>query len=202
MCGLVAQLCPTLCNPVDCSPPGSPVHGDSPDENTGVGCHALLQGISLTQRGNLCLLCLQHWQVGSLTTSATWEASKVGINDSKLQVSTQMLHPSAAAALPSDMWDRRDITFRNNFHTPSFVPNILVVIKSWLAYSEVCHSFSLCFCFNEENSHFYPQLCLSHASQLFSTCSSFQSVIHEHENMLQSVLYAVALKWFKPVTIS
>ena len=24
---LVAQLCPTVCNPVDCSPPGSSVHG-------------------------------------------------------------------------------------------------------------------------------------------------------------------------------
>ena len=24
---LIAQLCPTLCNPMDCSPPGSPVHG-------------------------------------------------------------------------------------------------------------------------------------------------------------------------------
>ena len=23
----VAQLCPTLCNPMDCSPPGSSVHG-------------------------------------------------------------------------------------------------------------------------------------------------------------------------------
>ena len=23
----VAQLCPTLCDPVDCSPPGSSVHG-------------------------------------------------------------------------------------------------------------------------------------------------------------------------------
>ena len=26
-CCLVAQLCPTLCNPMDCSPPGSSVHG-------------------------------------------------------------------------------------------------------------------------------------------------------------------------------
>ena len=26
---LVAQLCQTLCNSMDCSPPGSPVHGDS-----------------------------------------------------------------------------------------------------------------------------------------------------------------------------
>ena len=35
---------PTLCNPMDCSPPGSSVHGDSPGKNTRVGCHALLQG--------------------------------------------------------------------------------------------------------------------------------------------------------------
>ena len=31
-----AQSCPTLCNPMDCSPPGSLVHGDSPGRNTGV----------------------------------------------------------------------------------------------------------------------------------------------------------------------
>ena len=29
---------------MDCSPPGSSVHGDSPDKNIGVDCHALLQG--------------------------------------------------------------------------------------------------------------------------------------------------------------
>ena len=33
------------CHPVNCSPPGSSVHGDSPGKKTGVGCHALLQGI-------------------------------------------------------------------------------------------------------------------------------------------------------------
>ena len=38
---LVAQSCPTLCDPMDCSPPGSSVHGDSQGKNTGVGCHAL-----------------------------------------------------------------------------------------------------------------------------------------------------------------
>ena len=40
---LVAQLCWTLCDPVDCSPPGCPVHGDFSGKNTGMGCHALLQ---------------------------------------------------------------------------------------------------------------------------------------------------------------
>ena len=49
---LVAQICLTLCNPVDCSPPGSSVHGASPGKNTGVGCHALLQGIFPNQGSN------------------------------------------------------------------------------------------------------------------------------------------------------
>ena len=35
---LVAQLCLTLCDPMDCSPPGSSVHGDPPGKNTGVDC--------------------------------------------------------------------------------------------------------------------------------------------------------------------
>ena len=39
---------------------------DSPGKNTSVGCHALLQGIFLMQGLNLGLLCLLHWQAGSL----------------------------------------------------------------------------------------------------------------------------------------
>ena len=50
---LVAQSCPTLYNPMDCSPPCSSVHGDSPSKNTGVGYHAFFQGIFLTQGSNL-----------------------------------------------------------------------------------------------------------------------------------------------------
>ena len=42
---LVAQSCLTLCDPMDCSLPGSSVHGDSPGKNTGVDCPALLQRI-------------------------------------------------------------------------------------------------------------------------------------------------------------
>ena len=105
--------CPTLCDPIDGSPPGSPVPGilqartlewtaiffsnackwkvrvkslshvrlwatpwtqptrllhpwDFPGKNTGVGCHALLQGICPNQGLNPHLSCLLHWQVGSL----------------------------------------------------------------------------------------------------------------------------------------
>ena len=37
-----------------------------PSKNIGVGCSAILQGIFPTQGSNPCLLCLLHWQVGSL----------------------------------------------------------------------------------------------------------------------------------------
>ena len=46
---LVTQSCLTLCDSMDCSPPGAAIHGDSPGNNTGVSCHALLQGIFPTQ---------------------------------------------------------------------------------------------------------------------------------------------------------
>ena len=57
------QLCPTLCDPIDYSLPGSVCPWDSPGKSTGVGCHALLQGIFTIQGSNSHLL---HWQVGSL----------------------------------------------------------------------------------------------------------------------------------------
>ena len=40
------QSCLTLCDPMDCSPPGFSVHGDSLGRNTGVSRHALLRGTS------------------------------------------------------------------------------------------------------------------------------------------------------------
>ena len=67
------QSCPTLCNLMDCSPPGSSVYGNSPGKNTGVGGHALLQGIFPTRGSNLCLM--SPALAGRLfTTSAAWEA--------------------------------------------------------------------------------------------------------------------------------
>ena len=53
---LVPQSCQILSNPIDCGPPCSSVHGDSPGKNTGVGHHILLQGIFPTQELNRGLL--------------------------------------------------------------------------------------------------------------------------------------------------
>ena len=55
---LVTQSYLAVCDPMDCSPPGCSVHGDSPGKNTGVGCHTLLQVIFSTQGSNPGLL---HW---------------------------------------------------------------------------------------------------------------------------------------------
>ena len=66
---LVAQSCLTLCDPVDCSLAGSSVHEDSPGKNTGMGCHALLQGIFPTQVSRIA--------GGLFTISATREAQSL-----------------------------------------------------------------------------------------------------------------------------
>ena len=55
---LVIQSGVTLWNAMDCSPPGSSVHGIFQARNTGVGCPLLFQRIFLTQGLNPHLL---HW---------------------------------------------------------------------------------------------------------------------------------------------
>ena len=54
--GVCAQLCLTLCDPMDCSPPGFFCLWNFPGKYTEVDCHFLLQGIFLAQALNLCLL--------------------------------------------------------------------------------------------------------------------------------------------------
>ena len=68
----IIYLCMMCCAVLSCSIVADPLrtHGlqparllcpwDSPGKNTEVGCHALLQGIFLTQGSNSCLLCLLH----------------------------------------------------------------------------------------------------------------------------------------------
>ena len=53
---LLAQSRLTLCDPMDYSLPGTSVQGNFPGKNTGMGCHALLQGIFPTQESNPGLL--------------------------------------------------------------------------------------------------------------------------------------------------
>ena len=62
----VTQSCPTLCDPRDCSLPGSSSPWDFPGNSTGVDCHFLLQGIFPTQGLNPGVLhCRQmlYWDL-------------------------------------------------------------------------------------------------------------------------------------------
>ena len=64
---LVTQSCLTLCEPTDYIACQSPLLMGFPSQDSGVGCHSLLQGIVLTQGSNPGLLhcrqilyCLSH----------------------------------------------------------------------------------------------------------------------------------------------
>ena len=52
------QSCPTLCDPIDGSPPGSAHPWDSPGKNTGVGCHFLLQCMKVKGESEVPQSCL------------------------------------------------------------------------------------------------------------------------------------------------
>ena len=58
--------CPSLCDPLDCSPAGSTVHGIFQARALELGCRFLLQQIFSTQGSNPHLLRLLHWQADSL----------------------------------------------------------------------------------------------------------------------------------------
>ena len=65
MCVFQVTSAVSLCNPMDCSPPGSSVHGILQEEyRSGLSCPPLRDlpdpGIEPTS------LCLLHWQAGSL----------------------------------------------------------------------------------------------------------------------------------------
>ena len=51
------QSCLTLCDPIDCSPPGSPIPGDSPGKNTGVGRHFFLQCMKVKSESEVAQSC-------------------------------------------------------------------------------------------------------------------------------------------------
>ena len=59
------QLYPTLCDPMDCSPPGSSVHGILQVRILGWVPTSYSRGSSWP-RGQTHISCLLHWQEGSL----------------------------------------------------------------------------------------------------------------------------------------
>ena len=109
---LVTQSRLTLCNPMDCSLPGSSVHGDSPGKNTGVGYHALLQGISPTQGLNPGLLhctwilyCLRHQESPRILEWVTYPFFQGNLPNPGIEPGSPALQAdSSPAELPGTPW--------------------------------------------------------------------------------------------------
>jgi len=73
VCCAKSLSCAWLCDPIDCSLPGSSVHGDSPGKYTGMGCHTFFEGIFPTQVSNPglphCRQILYHLEKSMATHS-------------------------------------------------------------------------------------------------------------------------------------
>ena len=73
---------------------------DSPGKNTGVGCHALLQGMFPSQGSNLPLLHLLHWQVGSLPLAPPGKPFELSISYLFSSFIGCLLQPQGQRILP------------------------------------------------------------------------------------------------------
>ena len=71
------QSCPTLCDPIDGSPPGSPVCGNSPGKNTGVGCHFLLQCMKVKSENEVAQ---SVWLIATAWTAAYQSPPSLGFS--------------------------------------------------------------------------------------------------------------------------
>ena len=120
---LVAQLCSTLCDPMDCNLPGSSDHGASPGKNTGAGCHSLLQGIFPTQGWNQGLLhCrwilyqLSHQGIQVIRITCVLGTCVLSFSKESLQFPNK---PPAASAFntgpPKARVNEKAIFFSNSF---------------------------------------------------------------------------------------
>ena len=101
------QSCPTLCDPIDGSPPGSPVRGILQARILEVGCHALLQGIFPTQGSNSGLLhCRQISLPAEPPGKPEWllEAIKNEDPGERSQPADTLSYPSDPCVWPTELY--------------------------------------------------------------------------------------------------
>ena len=86
MCAKSLQWCLTLCDAMDCSPPGSSDDGIPQAGILEWVAIPFSRGIFPTQGSNLSLLCLWHWEAGSLPLVPTGKPTPPEV--SKIQSGT------------------------------------------------------------------------------------------------------------------
>ena len=142
MCAQPLQSCWTLWDPMDGSLLGSSVHGILQGKNTGVGCHALLQGIFPIQGSNpQCIV----WPLHSRQMLYLWATWKLLTNNDINKRATQHginIHPQ----YHSPVLLKLTLTLLNitneDFNGPSFDRYHLVTSSSLITPfpKECCHN--------------------------------------------------------------
>ena len=149
------QSCPTLWDPIDGSPLGSSrllYPWNSPGKNTGLSCHALLQGIFLIQESNQ-VSCIAG---GFFTTSASWEAftQYAAAAAKSLQSCPTLCDPidcsPPASPVPGILQARTLEWVAIAFSTHSVYPPLIYCV--WVVSPERL------FCLNKENRQFSVSL--------------------------------------------
>ena len=143
---LVAQSCLTLSYPMDCSPPASSIHGDSPGKNTGVGCHALLQGIFPTWGSNpglpYCRRILYHLSHQGSPMSPkelsfeSWAWTSVAVQWLRLHWTIQRTQVQSLVwelrSICCQVWLKYKIQSLNyTFESQAFLPDRAVLFSAW-----------------------------------------------------------------------
>ena len=123
------QSCPTLCNPIDSSSPGSPCPWDSPGKNTGVGCHFLLQWVKVKSESEVSQSCL--------TLSDPMDCSPPGSSAHGI-FQTRVLEWGAIAFY--SILKSRDITLPTKVHLVRAMvfPVVMYGCESWIMKKAEC----------------------------------------------------------------
>ena len=88
----------TLCEPLDCSPPGSSIHGISHARILEWVAISSSRGIFLTQGSNSHILCVLHWQAGSLPLAPPGKPDLAGLF---LKLDNSLMNREAQKSRPS-----------------------------------------------------------------------------------------------------
>ena len=180
----VAQLCPSLCNPVDYKLTRFLCPWDSPGKNTGVGCHFLLQRIFPTQELKLRLSRLLHWQVDSLPPH-TWEAPpglrhNLHADYSQITVCSPFLSCGLQTPKAKCLWAKWMPTWRHP-HIQILAPGVSPPSSSPIPFLQLLHENKLGFVLDSSlfllpyrwTDNKACQFHFQNTSRIFTACTAF-----------------------------
>ena len=172
---------------------------DSPGKNTAMGWHALLQGIFPTQGLNPSLLCLLHWQVGSLPLGPPGKPSFIQLYD---QFSPNSVRSAFLLSMQPDTSRNPSDFFFPLRHRPHCNPDWLPSrpAQSCTKISSITLGFpSILFCVNfllpQFLGLFFLSLCLHFAGAHSPVLTEKGDLGQNRSPVWKCLYYALTLDW-------